>query len=99
MASTAWRRIVALPTQQLAHVRPVLLLDVGVVVFLVGPPAGELDWPLGAPADQMPVDELRAIVGIDAQQAKGQGLSNLLQRLHHPVLPPPNTARVSVQPV
>jgi hypothetical protein len=48
-------RIVAFPPPKLAHVSPVLLLHVGVVVFLVGTSARELDILLRAPTLQMPV--------------------------------------------
>src|SRR5437016_5082096 len=37
------RRVIAHVPEELADVRPVLLFDVGVVVLLVGPAAGELD--------------------------------------------------------
>jgi len=46
-------------------VGPVLLLDMGVVVLLVGPPPGELDLLGLAVVPEMLVDELRAIVGVD----------------------------------
>jgi hypothetical protein len=52
-------RIVALPTHQLAHVRPVLLLDVSVVVLLVRSSAGELDIVLSKPTAHGPVEKLR----------------------------------------
>jgi hypothetical protein len=41
--------------------RPVLLLDVRVVVLLVGPSSRELNLPGVAPALQMVVDELAAV--------------------------------------
>src|SRR2546427_8882141 len=59
--------------------RPVLLLHVRIVVFLVGASAGELDpFPL-APSLQMPVDEFRTIVRIHSEKTERQGLLHLLQ--------------------
>ena len=71
-------RVVAIPGQQLAHLRPVLLLDVRVVVLLVGPSARELNVLLFAPTLQMPVDELTAVVRIHAQQREGQHRGDLI---------------------
>ena len=51
--------------------RPVLLLDVRVVVLLVRTPPRKLNVLLLAPALQMLVDELRAVVGIHSAQSKG----------------------------
>ena len=88
------------PAHQLAHMRPVLLLDVGIVVFLIGPSAGKLDITPGAPAGHLPIEKLRAVVGIDAQEAKGHGLGDLLQgRRHSRPGHVPKTARDSVQPL
>jgi hypothetical protein len=58
----------------------------GVVVFLVGPTAGKLNLLGLAVAIEMVVDELRAVVRIDALERKGQGLTHLIE----------GTARVSV---
>ena len=59
--------------------RPVLLLDVRIVVLLVRPPARELNRSRLAVAVEMVVDELRAVVRIDAAQGKRQGLPDRLQ--------------------
>src|SRR3990172_9313190 len=56
------RRVVADVAQKLADVSPVLLLDVGVVVLLVGAAAGELDRVGLAVPIEVGVDELRAVV-------------------------------------
>src|SRR6202162_6391211 len=72
----AWG-VVAHVAEELADVGSVFLLDVGVVVFLVGPAAGELDLLGLAVVPEMLVDELRAVVGVDAPQGKGQGLAEL----------------------
>src|SRR6516162_2928783 len=58
---------------------PVLLLDVGVVVLLVRAAAGELNLLRLAVVPQVLIDELRAVVGVDAAQAEGQRLPELLQ--------------------
>ncbi len=60
--------------QQLPHVRPVLLLDVPVVVFVVGARPCEADcfWPLLEVAHQMPVEELAAVIAVEAFDGEGQ---------------------------
>src|SRR6202171_2648824 len=64
------RGVVAHVAQELAYVGPVLLLDVGVVVLLVGPAPGELDLLRLAVVPEMLVDELRAVVRADAAAAQ-----------------------------
>ena len=60
--------------------RPVLLLDMRIVVFLVRAAAGELDL-LGLTVRvQMKIDELGAVVRVDALQAKRQLRPQLLER-------------------
>src|SRR3970282_2458258 len=71
--------VVSIPADQLANVGPVLLLDVGVVVLLVGTAAGELDLLGAAVADQVVVEELAAVVGVDAAEAEGQALAHVLE--------------------
>src|SRR5262245_42091744 len=63
------RGVVAHISQQLAHVRPVLLLDVRVVVLLVRPAARELNLVDLAVVPQMLIDELTAVIRVDATQA------------------------------
>src|SRR5207302_4195541 len=53
-------RLEATVAEELAHMRPVLLLDVGVVVFLVGPTAREANLSILAETHQRVVDELAA---------------------------------------
>ena len=76
-------RVVAEVAHVLAHVRPVLLLDVRVVVFLVGPPARELNLAGFAVRVQMGVDEFGAVVGVNAAQRERQLLAELLERFLH----------------
>jgi len=82
-------RIITFPAQELAYVRPVLLLDVSIVIFFVRSSSGEVDVVLGTPGAEMPIDELRAVIRIEAQETKGQGGSNLLQSLQHRRSTPP----------
>ena len=60
--------------EELAHMGPVLLLDVGVVVFAVGPAAGEGDAALVEMAVQRPVEELAAVVGVKTLHREGQDI-------------------------
>jgi hypothetical protein len=64
--------LIAQVAHVLPHVRPVLLLDVRVVVFLIGTPARELNALRLAVAVQMRVDEFGPVVRIDAAQSKRQ---------------------------
>ena len=75
------RVVVALVAELLAHVRPVALLDVGVVVLLVGPRAREEDGlgPLPRPRHDVVVDELPAVVAVHAQQREWQARFHVLQ--------------------
>src|SRR2546429_660897 len=77
------RRVIAHVPEELADVRPVLLFDVGVVVLLVGPAAGELDLLGLAVLPEMLVNELRAVVRVDAAQPEGQAGPELLERGLH----------------
>ena len=61
-------RVVALPSEDLADMGPVLRFDGGIVVFFVGPAAGELKAAFLAVAVQVVIDEFRAIVGVDVLQ-------------------------------
>ena len=64
----------SLIAEQLPHMRPVFLLHMAVVVFLVGAGPGEPDHFLAflKIAQQMPVQELAPVVGVEAQQFKWQ---------------------------
>jgi hypothetical protein len=80
-------------------VGPVLLLDVGVVILLVGAAPGELDALGLAVPVEMVVDELRAVVRVDPAEAEGQGAADRVQGRLDPRLAAPSTARVSTQVV
>src|SRR5260370_42297006 len=68
---------------------PVLLLDMSVVVLLVRTSSRELDLFPFAPSLQMPVDEFRSVVRVQAQQAEGQHPFDLIQGSLHSGLPLP----------
>jgi len=59
-------------------VRPVLLLDMGVVVFLVRPATGELNLAGLAVAEEVVVDEFGAVIGVEAAQREGQRVSDFV---------------------
>ena len=68
--------IVAVPAQELAHMRPIFLLHVRIVVFLIRTPSSELDlFPL-TPGPQVPVDEFRTVIRVQAE-SKWPGLVRL----------------------
>jgi hypothetical protein len=64
--------IIAVPAQELAHMGPIFLLDVCVVVFLIWSAAGELDLAPATVLEEMGIDELGAVVGIEAAERKGE---------------------------
>jgi len=66
----SFQGLVAVPADELAHMRPILLLDMGVVIFFIGPGAGELDAVSPTERDQMPVDELAPIVRVESPHGK-----------------------------
>ena len=57
---------------QLADVGPVLLLDVGAVVLVAGPGPGEGELVGRAVVEEVGVDELAAVVRVDAQDGEGE---------------------------
>ena len=59
-----------------SHNRPVLLLDMRLIVFLVWARTGKSDLLIQAVAVQQIVDELTAIIRIDAEQRKRQSLAH-----------------------
>ena len=54
--------------------RPVFLLNMGVVVLLVGPAPRELNAPTAAVPAQMIINEFRAVIRINALQPERQRL-------------------------
>lgn len=63
--------------------RPILLLDVSVVVLLVRSATCQLDLLLVAPPLQVSVDKLRTIVRVQAQEPEGESSLYRIQRLLH----------------
>jgi len=49
---------------------PILLFDVSVVVFFVGPPSGKLNMVVLAVLVEVVVEEFRAVVRVDAAEFK-----------------------------
>jgi len=64
--------------EELAHMGPVLLLDVGVVVFAVSATAGKRNAARMEMAVQRPVEELAAVVAVEALHGEGQRLFHVL---------------------
>ena len=62
-----------------AHDRPVLLLDVGLVVGVGGPAAGEGDLAELAVAGEVVVDELGSVVGVDSQDQERESVDELVE--------------------
>ncbi len=62
---------------------PVFLFDVGVVVFVVGAGAGELDgmFSLGEVAEEVVVKEFGAVVAVEAEEGEGQRLFDVFDLL------------------
>src|SRR5438045_3833557 len=92
--STAFRRarvrlvalIAALIADRAPHHRVVLLLDKTTVVFAIRTRAREGDLLFLTVGKERLIDELRAVVTINAQQRKGQFGSDLLQSGEAPYL-------------
>jgi len=63
---------IALVAYLTADAEPVLLLDVGLVVLAVTSAAGEGDLLPQAPGHEDVVDELRAVIGMEGLQGKGE---------------------------
>ena len=65
--------------EPLADVGPVFLFDVGVVLFVVGAGAGELDgfFSLGEVAVEVVVEEFGAVIAVEAEEGEGQGFFDI----------------------
>jgi len=69
---------VAVVADEAAPEQAVALLDPGLVVLAVGPPAGEADAAVATPAEQGGVDELAPIVAVPFAQGEGEALGEML---------------------
>src|SRR4030042_4435734 len=70
-------------SKPLSHVGPVLLLNVGVIVLMIGPSSGELHGliSLVKVPHQMPIQELRPVIAIKPKQRERQGVFDILDLL------------------
>ena len=71
---------------------PVFLFHVGVIILVVRPAAGESDrrFSLGKMSQQVVIEELGAVIAIEAQKGEGQHLLqviDLLQDTHFSLTP------------
>jgi len=64
--------IIADIAEDLTNVRPVFLLNMSVIIFLVGPSPRELNFPFLAVSIEKVVDKLCPIVRVDTQQGEGE---------------------------
>jgi len=71
--------IESLVAEPLADVGPVFLFDMGVVLFVVGAAAGEVDgvFSLGEVAVEVVVKEFGAVIAVEAEEGKGQGFFDI----------------------
>src|SRR5438128_168585 len=76
----------AIIADEVAHHGPVLLLDVRTVVFLPGPAAGEGNALALAPCVEAVVDELRAVVTVEANQGHRPALAHPMHGRAHSLL-------------
>ena len=60
---------------------PVLLLDVRSVVLVAGPTPGKGDLVVEAVVVEVGVDELRSVVGVDAQDREREALGDIRDRV------------------
>ena len=58
---------------------PVFLFDMGVILFVVGAAAGELDgfFSLGEVAVEVVVEEFGAVIAVEAEEGEGQGFFDI----------------------
>src|SRR5713101_5188396 len=77
----------AIIADELADDGAVLLFDMGAIVLLPGPTAGEGDAALAAVVVQALVDELAAVIAVEPEQRHGQALAHAMQAPAHPLVP------------
>ncbi|WP_188316577.1 hypothetical protein [Solihabitans fulvus] len=77
---------VAVIPDRAADYRPVLLLDVAAVVAVARSGPGEGDLLVLAVVEQVVVDELGAVVGVDAQDREREPRGDVLERGQDPLL-------------
>ena len=52
------------------------MFDVGLVVFLIRARASKADFFLFAIVDEIPIEEFRAVIGINIEEIKGQSMAD-----------------------
>jgi len=67
-------------------VGPVFLFYVGVIVFVIGTASGELDGAVsvGKMSQQVVVEELGAVIAIEAEQREGERLFDIFELFQNP---------------
>jgi len=77
--------IQAVISDPLPYVRPVLLFDMGVVIFVAGPASGELDglFSFGKVSQEVIVEKLASVIAIEAEDRKREGLFNVFDLIQH----------------
>src|ERR1700741_4983773 len=76
----------AIIADEVTHDGAVFLLDVSAVIFLPGATAGEGDGVALTIGIEMLVDELGAVVTVEADERHGQELPHAMDSAAHPVL-------------
>src|SRR6266851_5238532 len=77
----------AIIADELADDGAVLLFDMGAIVLLPGPTAGEGDAALSAVVVQALVDELAAVIAVEPEERHGQALAHAMHAPAHPLVP------------
>jgi len=78
--------IQAIVADPLPYVRPVFLLDVGVVIFVVGPASCELDglFSFGKVSQEVIVEELASVIAIEAEDWEREDFFNVFDLFQDP---------------
>ena len=65
---------------------PVFLFYVGVIVFMIGTASGELDGAVsvGKMSHQVVVEELGAVIAVEAEEGKGERLFDIFELFQNP---------------
>jgi len=81
------RRIIAIIADEFADVRPILLLNMRIVIFFVGTRTREFQVMLFAVAHQVRIQKFTAVVRVNGFERKGQRRCHLVERRDHAALP------------
>ena len=71
--------------EPLAHMGPVFLFDVGVIVLVIGSASGELDgtFSLGKVSHEVVIEKLRSVIAVKPEQTEGQRLLDMVDLFEH----------------